>query len=90
MIQFNKHNVKGNGHTVKVYYSINGHISDKDCVFVRTNSILDSLFPIFGEKVKNNSDSREDYFEKDRVIFFKGEEYYESALAAAKKSQKIV
>lgn len=87
MIKFNLYNVKGYGKTVKVYYSINNHISGRNCVTVRTKSIIDSLFPIFGELVKNESDSREDYFEKDRVVIFEGERYYEEALHIAKQKE---
>lgn len=83
MIKFNKFNVSKDGIKTRVNYSINNHISGKNCVTIYAKDYSGDLS--FLENCENNSDGMTDYFEKDRVRIFENDKYYAEALKAALK-----
>ena len=86
MIKFNKHNVTNTANKAKcrVFYSLDNHVSHKPCVTIYAKSCLDKLSPVLGGvgNVINDSDSRSDYFEDDRVRLFEDHPLYEVARRA--------
>jgi hypothetical protein len=86
MIKFNDHNVTNTEtkEKCKIRYSLDNHISGKPNVTIYAKTYAGDLFPIFSN-AQNATDSMTDYFEKDRVRFFEGDEHYEAARAAAEK-----
>lgn len=84
-IKFNLYAVTNGTHKCRVWYSVNGRIDGRACVTVYAKDYDGNLSPIFGELVKNDSDSQTDYFEKDRVVLFSDHPLYLAALAAANR-----
>jgi hypothetical protein len=83
MIKFNKHNVTNGTAKARVHYMINNRIDKRECVTLYAKSYDDSLAFLGG--VINNTNMVTDYFEKDRVVIFKGDALYAPALEAAMK-----
>ena len=78
MIRCCKHFVKNTetGKKCRVYYCLDNHASGKKCVIMHAKGYADFLDEVF-DRVENNTDTMTDYFEKDRVIIFEGDEGYE-------------
>lgn len=90
MIKFNKYNVTNTETKEKrrVWYSIGNRIDDREAVTVYAKDYSGSLsFLQNTVDVKNDTDTMTDYFEKDRVVFFKDHPLYAKALEAALRSQ---
>jgi len=80
-IQINKYFVKNTitGEKVRVHYSFGEIINDnRDCITVYAKEYGDKLSKVFSD-VKNDSDIMTDYFAKDSVRIFKGDELFEKA-----------
>lgn len=78
VVKFNLYNVT---HIVtkakcRVYYSLDNRADGRKCITLFSKCILESLKPIFGDIVQNNTDSMSDYFEKDRVTIFEDHPCY--------------
>lgn len=88
-VKFNLHNAVNTetGAKARIRYSLDNRTDQRKCVTIYGKDILEELFPVFGDDVKNDSDSMTDYFESDRVNLFEGHPLYEAARAAAVRKQ---
>ena len=82
MIKFNLHNVTDGVNKAKVWYSYN---PQKECIIVHAKSYSEDLSAVFPKGVQNNSNMMVDYFEKDRIIFYKNDEFFGKAMEAMHK-----
>lgn len=90
MIKFNLHNVTDTetGAKARVTYHINKYkTDDAPSVTIYEKNYRNELSKIF-DNITNNSDSMTDYFEENRVIFRKGDAYYEQAMKAADRYEQ--
>jgi hypothetical protein len=81
-IKFRKHFIQSGEIKAKVRYSFNNHISGKPCVTVYAKDYVRALSKIFAS-AQNDTDISTDYFDKDRVHFFEGDEHYAEILRLA-------
>ena len=82
-IRFLKHSIKAGGKTVRVHYSTGGYTnfpSETITIYAKDYGakLPKELSP------ENDTDSREDYFEKDRARIIPGSKYYEKVREAMK------
>lgn len=70
---------------VNYYVSRDG---EAEVVNIYSKSLLEKLAPIFGTRVRNDSDAHFDYFENDSVTIRKGDPLYEAAFEMAKLRKK--
>lgn len=80
-IKFSKHSVSSNSHKAKVFYSRNVWAQSAPDMPVATINIYakeygDQLKPLFA-KTRNDTDTRTDYFETDKVTFYEGSAMYD-------------
>lgn len=80
-IKFNKHNVSNGAIKARVRYSLDNHVNGKPCVWINAKDYDagDSLALIIPNGYSNNTDSRQDVFEKGKVILFENHPLYASA-----------
>lgn len=80
MIKIQQNGVKWEGGYTPCFYSTD---SLDSCVIIYARDY--EHLPAELGNVQNDTDSREDYFEGDRVKLYPGDKYYSEALAAYKK-----
>jgi hypothetical protein len=85
-IKFNKYNVTNGTIKARVRYSVGNHISGRECVWIYAKDFDRSLGKIFETEYKNETDSREDYFETGRVLLFNDHPLYKKAFEVAEKN----
>ena len=81
-IKFNKHNVTNGTNKARVRYSLDNHISGKNCITIYAKDYNRELQKLFPQDSQNDSDMRSDYCETTRVRIFEGHPLY--AVARAK------
>jgi hypothetical protein len=82
-IKFRKYFIQSGSLKAKVSYSLNRHNSGKPCVTVYAKDYVSALSKIFAS-AQNDTDISTDYFDKDRVRFFEGDEHYAEVLRLAR------
>lgn len=80
MISLKKYYVTDGITKSRVTYSASIDIYGNECVFIRAKDWDRSLGKIFKEEYKNNTDSRDDYFEQGRVKLIKSHQLYSLAM----------
>ena len=87
MVKFNLYNVTDDqGHKARVFYSTCTPPKGKPYVTLYAKNYGESL--AFLPRCENDSDVMTDYFEKDRVRIYEGDELYAAALAAAERKSR--
>ena len=79
MIKFNKYNVTNGKVKARIRYSLDNRIDGRKCVTLYAKDYDRSLGKIFVNEYKNDTESREDYFEKGRVNLFESHPLYRIA-----------
>ena len=76
-VKFLKFCVKDfDGNNVRVHYSLDNRCDERACVTIYAKDYSGHLYPIFGDKIINNTDLMSDYFEKDRIVIFSDSVFY--------------
>lgn len=87
MIKFRQYTVVDlkTGVKARVHYSINGRVDGRNAVKIYDKDCGKNLCSIM--QCRNDSDSRDDYFEKSYATIFENNPFYVDALLAAKKQK---
>ena len=87
-IKFNKHCIVNTVTKTKarVYYSLDNRIDGRKCVTIYAKDYDRKLGAIFEHEYKNDTDIMTDYFDKGKVVLFKGHELYQVARDRAERN----
>lgn len=85
MIKFNKYNVTNGTVKARVRYSIDNRVDGRKCVTIYDKDWERNLGKIFSE-YQNDTDSREDYFDRGRVNLFEDHPLYKQARKKAEEN----
>jgi len=88
-IKFRRYFVTDGAVKARVWYSIDNHVSGEPCVTIYAKDYTGELGKLFqGPAYQNDTDLMTDYFDKGRVRFFPGDEWYSTARIVAEMAKE--